>query len=227
MRKILDLVGNKYGNLSVIAYAGKYKLGGSQWQCQCDCGNFVIIRAQHLKSGNSKRCGCCASAPDIKNIRFGRLTALSLNRTKNNSQYWLFICDCGNQTEAKKSHVTSGKIKSCGCLAKEQTKKRFTTHGMTGTTEYYIWTGMMQRCYNKNHHKYNNYGGRGITVCDRWHNFPDFLSDMGMRPAGLSLDRKNNDGNYNPENCRWATGSEQANNRRCPKPHQTQEPSSA
>jgi len=113
--------------------------------------------------------------------------------------------------------LRNGMTRSCGCLATELKRERATTHGhaTTRTTPTYnSWAQISQRCENKNNAAFNNYGGRGITVCARWRVFENFLADMGERPLGCSLDRVNNDGNYEPVNCRWATRLEQARNRR-------------
>lgn len=129
---------------------------------------------------------------------------------------FICVCDCGNGKIVEKAHLTSGNTKSCGCLVnRHRTGYSASRNGRRSPT-HQSWTSMIQRCYNSKHVGYKNYGGRGITVCERWrHNFPNFLADMGERPPGKSLDRyPDPNGNYEPGNCRWATQKEQMNNRR-------------
>lgn len=132
--------------------------------------------------------------------------------------YWTCRCDCGRIVEVRRGHVVSGATKSCGCHRSTSAAQRATRHGHAArgrhSTTYDIWTGILQRCRNPNYPHWELYGGRGVTVCDRWLKFENFLADMGERPAGLSIDRIDNDRGYEPANCRWATRSQQNKNRR-------------
>jgi len=152
---------------------------------------------------------------DITGHRFGRLIALEpVDRER-----WRFRCDCGTERIAYKSNVRRGLTHSCGCLRREVTITRRTSHGHTRngikSKSYKTWESMLERCYNPNNKQFKDWGGRGITVCNRWrHSFENFYADMGEKPVGKLLDRINNDGNYEPGNCRWATWKQSGGNRR-------------
>ena len=155
-------------------------------------------------------------ALDLSGIRFGKLLAIRRATGEDALYYtrWWCKCDCGAEKLVARSSLQKGSTTSCGCAQSESVKQRRTTHGLSRSAEYYCWKNMMNRCYKPANISYPNYGGRGIQVCQQWSKFENFLNDMGPRPEGLSLDRKNNDGDYSKENCRWATKAEQATNTR-------------
>ncbi len=159
---------------------------------------------------------------DLTGKRFGRLIVLSAcrrERVEGGTRprfylYWDCVCDCGTRKECKGEALSSGIVKSCGCL-KNLLGQRSVTHGLTETVEYRIWTGILTRCRNPHAKAFRLYGAAGISICDRWLDFANFLADMGARPSSRhSIDRIDNTGNYEPGNCRWATAKEQSNNQK-------------
>lgn len=158
---MIDLSGQIFDCLTVVTKAGKDSRGNITWNCQCSCGNTLVVKGCHLRSGHSKSCGCLQKASASKRAVHGHLG------------------------------------------------------GDTSTTEYNSWRGMINRCSNPKYSGYKNYGGRGIKVCERWRDFASFYADMGKKPSSnFSIERVNNNGNYESGNCIWATRNQQSANQR-------------
>lgn len=226
-RKRLQLDGQKFGKLQVVSFAGSGSDKQTLWNCICDCGNEIVVTGANLNRNNTKSCGCGINENRRKRatekmlgMRFGRLLVKEFAHKKSTGRlFWLCVCDCGKDHIVAGKELKNGNTRSCGCFQLEIRTKHGHAVNQEKTPEYNSWSMMKQRCLNPSATGYENYGGRTdpgpITICPQWiGSFPTFRKDMGPRPAGTTIHRVDNDRGYSPQNCIWATRSEQRQNQR-------------
>lgn len=226
MAKLIDLTGQKFGKLTVVERAENTKDKKVQWKCICDCGSEIIVIGTTLrKNSELLSCKSCRykaysekyTKPMISK-RFGRLVVLERIEEKQGKTWkYLCKCDCGNEIIVLGDSLRSGGTKSCGCYHNELLAKRSTTHGDSKTRLYRIWRAIKKRCYSENYAQYNDYGGRGISMCESWKDSFESFKEWSLENGysdDLSIDRVDVNRNYEPLNCRWLTIKEQQNNKR-------------
>jgi hypothetical protein len=209
--------GQRFGLLSLVERGpGKKRADGvmrKTWICACTCGQRKEVRQDALLSGQTKSCGCNAIEAHVKDLtgrRLGKLIVVGRSSVRPESQRdmsWVVQCDCGQRKVMSTGNVK--RARSCGCTRKHGHSTR-----TKGNPTYKTWAGMLSRCRNPNASSYSYYGGRGISVCERWAQYEAFLGDMGEKLPGMSLDRINPNGNYEPGNCRWVPAADQQRNKR-------------
>lgn len=235
-------LGRTFNELTVLRFSHR-KNGIPVWECCCSCGNHKEVSGPNLRFSQVKSCGCLLTrqkSPELIKKRveanrqstleraktrmigsiFGRLTVTEFSHSdpKSQQRYWLCDCICGNKKITSTNLLMHAKTLSCGCLHREDIGKRSTTHGMTNSPEYGSWSDMLTRCRNKKSKNFKAYGAIGRTVCERWQGkdgFKNFFEDMGLKPTPQhTIERKNNEKGYFPDNCCWASKLEQAQNTR-------------
>lgn len=214
----IDITGMVFGRLAVLK-EGERSNNRRMWDCSCSCGRSISTRGDSLRDGKVNSCGCLRNeslrTPPPTGVIFGELNVLGFGTYKNGRVMWEVKCTCGTIKDVRPDGILIGSVISCGC-------KLGVKHSLSHLKEYASVVGANKRCYSVKNISFPNYGGRGVTVCERWRvnligvedSVLNFIEDMGHCPADHSLERVDVDGDYTKENCIWATREVQASNKR-------------
>ena len=214
------MIGKRFGKWKVLSEI-KIQKPGRYYECMCECGNIRIKAGTELRAGKGKQCSECQysilyNPEKMIGKKLGKWVVTKFLDIHNKLYRFEVVCECGNTgiqygSDLRRKNPRSTQCVTCSNQEKARNNKK---HGLHKTKAYKVWSAMKARCNNPKTTHYYRYGGRGIKVCDRWEvSFENFIKDMGEPPRGLTLDRIDNDGNYEPGNCRWVSHKENCNNR--------------
>lgn len=215
------MIGKRFNEWTVLIEV-KSEKPGRWYECLCSCGNVRLKSGPQLRSGRGRRCSDCQYA-DLYNPakeigkKYGKWTVIKFKDVHRKLMRYETQCECGTTGMHVVADLRAGKSRQCVLCHNRENAENNKKHGLHKSPIYKVWSSMIHRCNNSKSSVYDRYGGRGIKVCERWHTFENFLADMGDKPEGLTIDRINNDGNYEPSNCRWVTHKENCQNRSYPK----------